>query len=177
VHATTVIVGLGSEVRSDDGVGIRIIRRLERLEIPDGIALVAAGTPGLGILDLIAGYRRLVIVDAADAGFEPGTVLEWRLGDVNTRLSLNASATHGIDLPAAIAAGRKLGLPLPDDIHIVGVQVEDATTLSERCTARVRAAIDEAARSALAIAATDSDRPPAQPASRGAGTCPTGGRS
>jgi hydrogenase maturation protease len=151
VKRGAVIVGLGSEVRTDDGVGLAVIRRLEETGTPDGIELVAAGTPGLGILDLIAGFRRAVIVDAIDAGLDPGTVIRQSVDDLSPA-SLHASVTHGIDLVTALETGRKLGLPLPDELHIVAIQIEDATTLSESCTQAVEAAIDEASNCAVKLA-------------------------
>jgi hydrogenase maturation protease len=96
--------------------------------------------------------RRAVIVDAIDIGAKPGTVVHHHIDDLETPASAHASVTYGIDLTTALEAGRRLGLPLPDEIHIVAVQVADTTTLSERCTPAVEAAIDEAAKLAVSLA-------------------------
>jgi len=152
MRQSAVIVGLGSPVRTDDGVGLEVVRHLEENGPPDDVELVAAGTPGLGILDLISGHRHAVIVDAIDIGAEPGKVVYRKLDDLEAPASLHASVTHGIDLATALEAGRRLGLPLPDEIHIVAVQIEDTSTLSERCTPAVEAAVEEAATLALEIA-------------------------
>lgn len=155
---SSVIVGLGNPVRSDDGVGLRVIEHIEAAGAPDGVDLVAAGTPGLGILDLIAGYRRAVIVDAIDIGADPGTVHHFELADVEKRAPTHTIASHGIDLTAALSLGRRLGLTLPEKIHIAAVQIEDATTLCERCTRAVEGAIAEAAALALDLASEEGVR-------------------
>jgi hypothetical protein len=40
----------------------------------------------------------------------------------------------------ALEYGRSNGLRVPDEIHILGIGVEDVTTFSEECTPRVAAA-------------------------------------
>jgi len=148
----TLILGLGNPVRSDDGVGIHVVDRLREAGPPEGVRLEAAGAAGLAMLDLVAGYERLVVVDAIDAGLEPGTVLELSMEDLERLTPLHAASSHEADLATTLELGRRLGLPMPAEVAIVAVQAADIVTFAEQCTPEVYAAIDEACALALRVA-------------------------
>jgi len=149
-----LILGLGNPLVSDDGVGVRVVEHLRGQPLPPGVDLEEAGTAGLAILDLAVGYDRLVVVDAVDADLEPGTVLELDRADLERMTGRHLVSPHDADLLTALQLGRGLGLPMPEEVHCVAVQVADLTTLVERCTPRVEAAIPAAAEAALRLATT-----------------------
>ncbi|MFC1707968.1 hydrogenase maturation protease [Planctomycetota bacterium] len=140
----TLIMGLGNPVLTDDGVGIHVVERLRCEGAPEGARLELAGTCGLGLLEIVAGYERLVLVDAIDAGRRPGTVLTLGLEELDTLSPAHAASSHEVDLPTALELGRKLGLPMPGEVRIVAIQIADVSTFSETCTQAVRDAIAEA---------------------------------
>ena len=70
-----VLLGIGSELRSDDAAGIRVAERVEALGLPGLISIAGGPAPE----NLTGEIRRLspsllIIVDAADMGLPPGTV-------------------------------------------------------------------------------------------------------
>ncbi|MBT3224281.1 MAG: hydrogenase maturation protease [Proteobacteria bacterium] len=145
--AKTLILGLGNPVRSDDGVGIRVVEQLKGRLSPQvnlEIDIDWAGTAGLGILETIAGYDRLIVVDAIECGEEPGTVLKMGLSDLELRGTEHAFSSHEADFVTTLKLGAKLGLPLPTHISIVAVQVADVACFSEVCTPAVEKAIPKA---------------------------------
>ena len=140
----TIVVGLGNPILSDDSVGIKaagLVRELvagsERIEV------VEAYAGGLRLMEAIAGYDRAVIVDAMTSGTcPPGTVLCLRPGDgARTR---NMLCSHDSDLETSLCVGRELGLALPREIRIVGIEAEDVENFSEELTRSVRAALPAA---------------------------------
>ena len=146
----TLIVGLGNPILTDDGVGIHIVRAVAERCPRDDVAFAEASVGGLRLLDVIAGYERLIMVDAIQTpGGQLGDLYRLRPGDL--RASLHSGSTHDLSLPGALALGRCLGLPLPDDeaITIVAVEVEDVTTFGEACTPQVQAAIPSAVQTIL----------------------------
>jgi len=150
--ARTVILGLGNAILSDDGVGIKVVRHIAKLGAPAGVDLKEAEVAGFALLDLLGGYERAVVVDAIrlrDA--QPGEVTVFDADSLEP--SLHLVAGHQIDLPAALELGRRLGLPLPESVQIVSVQICDDTTFSEECTPAVTAAIPAAASMAVRLAA------------------------
>jgi hydrogenase maturation protease len=148
----TLILGVGNTVRSDDGVGVHIASQIARAGTPDNVDVAHAGTSGLGMLDLIAGYDRLIVVDAIDCGRPPGTILELGLDDLGESTTLNAVNPHQSDLATILETGRRLGLEIPEEVRFVAVQIEDAYTFAETCTPRVAAAVDSACGVAIRLA-------------------------
>ena len=79
MECAVLVLGIGNTLLSDDGVGVHVIRALEngRTNLPENqrdVRLRDAGTLGLALLPEIAEAQRLIIVDAANFGGEPGEV-------------------------------------------------------------------------------------------------------
>ncbi|MBI5445016.1 MAG: hydrogenase maturation protease [Deltaproteobacteria bacterium] len=137
-----VVIGLGSPFLSDDGVGPRVVRELARQGLA-GARLVEAHAGGLLLVEELAGAERAVIVDALiDERREPGEVVVSGIGQATQ----NASCSHDCDLPQAMALGRAMGLPLPEDaaILLVAVVAGEVTRFSETLSPAVEAAVPEA---------------------------------
>ena len=64
----TLILGLGNPILSDDSVGFRVVQGLRaNFSCPD-LTLMESSTSGLGLLDLITGYDKVIIIDAIKTG-------------------------------------------------------------------------------------------------------------
>ena len=136
----TLVVGIGSSILSDDGVGVRVVERLAERALPDDVKVAALGTAGLGLLDLLGDVERLIIVDAIVTGAAPGTIHELRGDDVLRAAHLGVG--HEADLPTTLTIGeRVLGREMPREVVVVAVEAEDVTTFSESLTARVQRAV------------------------------------
>lgn len=149
----TLILGLGNAILCDDGVGIKVARRIAELGPHPGIVVKEAELAGFALIDLLEGFERAVVVDAVrlrDA--EPGEIVIFDGAQLEP--SLHLVAGHQIDLPTALAMGRQLGRPVPHTVSIVGIQVQDDRTFSESCTPAVEAAIERAAQVVLEVATT-----------------------
>lgn len=147
----TLILGLGNPILTDDGIGIHVVRALAAKNLPPDVECAETSIGGLRLLDILAGYERIVIVDAVQIpGGKPGELYPLHPDDVRT--SLHAGSTHDLTLPGALKLGRSLKMKLPEDraIKIVGIQVEDVLTLKEDCTPAVKAAIPRAVNAVLA---------------------------
>src|SRR6202140_3329375 len=70
-----LVAGVGNAWLRDDGFGGEVARRLEQRRLPDGIAVMDAGTGGLDLAyEVMRGYDALVILDVSRQGGEPGTL-------------------------------------------------------------------------------------------------------
>ena len=134
---------MGSDIRADDGVGLHVVRQLENRSFSDSVDIVELGTAGLGLLDLVRGYERLILVDAILTGSEPGTVHVLDGADVARASHLGPG--HDADLPTVLALGEKLaGDQMPQEVIVVAVEAVDVKTVSTRLTPAVEAAVSEA---------------------------------
>ena len=141
----TLVLGLGNPILTDDGVGIHVVRQASMLWDANGVTFSEACVGGLRLLDFLAGYDRVVLVDAiVTPDGQPGDIS--CLGLRELQASLHSGCTHDLSLSGALALGRGLGMPLPDDEQIVIVAVEagDVLTFGEDCTPPVQAAIPPA---------------------------------
>ncbi|WP_432820943.1 hydrogenase maturation protease [Trichloromonas sp.] len=126
MSAHTLILGLGSPILSDDGIGIVMARRLKG-RIP-GVEAATAAMISLDLLEQIAGYRRLFVIDAlARPGATPGTL--HRLAPESGTLHLFCS--HGINFDEILQLGRQLGTPMPE-VSIYGIEIADEIPFGEQ---------------------------------------------
>ena len=118
----TLVLGLGNLVHTDDGAGVHGIQRLSTdPRLPAGVRLLDGGTQGLGLLHHISGVRRLLVIDAVDAGEAPGTVLRFE-GKALAGLPGKASV-HSLGFADMMIALRLLG-ETPPEVVVIGVQPE-----------------------------------------------------
>jgi hydrogenase maturation protease len=72
--SSTLVLGLGNLLCSDDGLGIVALEALRRrFEVPDDVALVDGGTLGLSLLPTLESADHVWILDAVAADAPPGT--------------------------------------------------------------------------------------------------------
>ncbi|MBO8127742.1 MAG: hydrogenase maturation protease [Peptococcaceae bacterium] len=118
------ILGCGNIIAGDDGVGVEVLHELQKRTLPAGVELVEAGAPGLGMLDLMYGARKVIIVDAVADGGPAGRVIRWREAELPKKTS-RAVSVHDISIRDALAFGRKsVPAMMPDEIVVIGITVE-----------------------------------------------------
>lgn len=118
---STLIVGVGNPLQGDDGVGIRVIEELEKREWPAHVEVMDGGMPGVGLVNLLQGRARVIIIDAAEMGRRPGEIVRFRADEVRLTGSSERFSVHRSGVADALALARALELPMPD-IIIYGVQ-------------------------------------------------------
>ncbi len=116
-----LVLGLGNPMRGDDGVGIRVIQSLAGQTLPDGVEVVDGGTQGLGIVNLMEGRQRVIVVDAANVGKAPGEFVCFTPADARLLGDDQSLSVHSAGLRDALLLAKVLQV-LPDEVVIVGVQ-------------------------------------------------------
>jgi hydrogenase maturation protease len=131
----TLVIGLGNPLRGDDGVGLRAIELLAAQTLPPEVEVADGGTQGLGIVNLMEGRRRVILVDAADVGKAPGQYSRFALHETHllddpdlsaNNGGLNAGgrknlSIHAAGLREALLLAHALKM-LPESVIIFGVQ-------------------------------------------------------
>lgn len=116
-----LILGLGNPLQADDGVGCRLIEALATRELPSDVEALDGGAPGIGLINLLEGRRRVIIVDAAEMGRPAGAIVRFRPEEVTLTGSAERFSLHRTAVADALALARALDLPLPEIIFF-GVQ-------------------------------------------------------
>jgi len=137
----TLVLGLGNELLSDDGVGVHAVRRLQS-EGLEGSVLLDGGTLGFALAGEVAEASGLVVLDAAALGAEPGSVAVFEGPELDELLQGGGRDAHGAGL-AQMLAGAKLVGGLPERRALVGIQ-PDATGWGTTLTPAVAAALPAA---------------------------------
>jgi len=140
----TLVLGLGNPILTDDGVGVLVaeaIRASLPLDVPIDIAEVSVG--GLTLMESMIGYDRVILIDALQHGdVKPGTIHRLTLEDLKTINPTQHSASpHDASLITALEAGQRMGLPLPQEITIYAIEVENITDFNDQPTPAVAASI------------------------------------
>jgi hydrogenase maturation protease len=146
----TAIIGLGNPLRGDDGVGVRVVEVLAAHPLPQHVEVIDGGTQGLGVVNLMEGRQRVVLVDAANLGETPGEFIRFTLDEVD--LSGGSGPLgggqhlniHYAGLREALLLARALRT-LPPEVVIFGVQpasVDWESTLSSEVEAALPGLID-----------------------------------
>ena len=122
------VIGIGSSLRQDDGIGIVLLEKLKKIKekLPKNIEYIDGGTGGMNLLHILARFDVVVIIDAVNFGGHPG---ESRLFTSEEALSKKIStrvSTHESDILKIVQLSKKLK-ENPDKIFIFGVQPKDTS--------------------------------------------------
>jgi len=127
-----LVLGIGNILLRDEGVGVHVVREMQRRNMPDFVRLVDAGTAGLDILLSAEKARKLIVIDALKAGGEPGTVYRLRLKseqkDELIRIFGGKEASimslHQVGLVEALRIADRMQCA-PKEIVIIGVEPKE----------------------------------------------------
>jgi len=124
-----VIVGMGNPLLSDDGVGHHAARALGSA-FP-GAAVHTIPMIGMDLLDLIAGYHSLCLVDAMTTGaISIGGINRFPLPGPG----LHGCSSHGPDLQSVLSLGHSLDLGIPRITMVYGIEIGTEIPYGENLT-------------------------------------------
>ena len=122
-RAPKLFVGVGNVLSGDDGVGVRAAEIMLGLTLPPDVEVYEAGTATLELASLLELRKRVVVVDAVDAGAEPGEIFRLKPEQVERQDSFPLSL-HQLGLLHALDETHLRGRP-PASVVLVAVQVGD----------------------------------------------------
>ncbi|MHC4638874.1 MAG: hydrogenase maturation protease [Planctomycetota bacterium] len=126
-----LILGLGNILYGDEGFGAYAAQEMEKMDLPENVEVIDAGTSSLDVLLSSEDINKLIVVDVLKTDSEPGTIYKIKFsGNEREKLSnlfcenqRTAVSLHQVGLLGALAAAEKLG-NLPDEIVILGIEPE-----------------------------------------------------
>lgn len=119
-------MGVGNLLLRDEGVGIHVIRTLEKLEtLPGHVELIDAGTSALDALQAVGESDRLIVIDAIRGGGAPGAIYRFKPADIHTANWATVSL-HQLGFIEALSIAERLG-NAPRDVTIIGIEPNETT--------------------------------------------------
>lgn len=120
-NLSILVLGIGNLIMSDDGVGVRVVQRLqERFRFSPEVALLDGGTLGLDLLPRLDGVERLLVVDAVDTGQEAGALVRLAGESIPAAMETKLSP-HQMGLKDLLAVAELQGFT-PREMVLWGVQ-------------------------------------------------------
>jgi len=140
-----LVLGLGNTLLQDEGIGVRVIERLqEDYEFPEDVQVLDGGTRGLTLLSYFEGVSKLLIVDAVKAGKEPGTLIRLEGEEIPAFFSPKISP-HQEGLPDLLFTARLLNL-YPQEVVLWGIEplsLEPGLELSPLLASKVKELVEK----------------------------------
>lgn len=116
------MVGIGNLLLKDEGIGVHVAQALERIPSPIDFEVIDGGTSP-DILPLLEGFDKLIIVDAAQGGGQPGDIYRFTLDRLSLEDSIHTSV-HQIGLVETLMTTMALGIA-PEETVIIGVEPKE----------------------------------------------------
>ncbi len=137
----TLILFLGNPLFSDDKIGLVLGEKLRDQLVSLGLSVEIAVKTGFAIIDYMEGYDRVIIVDAIHTGkLRPGEVVVLPEDSIKGTSLL---IPHYTGIPEALKTMRALGLSAPRKVFLIGVEVVDPYTISDKMTPEITGKLDE----------------------------------
>jgi hydrogenase maturation protease len=126
-----LVLGMGNPILSDDGVGIVVANSLEgKLE---GVDVATSAMIGLDLLDAIAGYDKVFLIDAMSTG--NGIIGEVkRISREGSAGTMHLFTSHGIHFFELMEMGKSCGLNMPEIGAVYGIEIGDSVCFGNALT-------------------------------------------
>jgi hydrogenase maturation protease len=145
-----LVLGIGSPLICDDGVGFRVVEEIKARNIPD-LDLDQQSVSGLDLIEIMMDYQKVVVVDAiVTEKFPAGTVMLLEPEDFKN--AIHGTNPHEANIHMAIELGRRLAPDrMPKDIQFIAIEVNDVWTVTDVMTEEVENAVPVAAEAVLKV--------------------------
>lgn len=141
---STLVLGMGNPILSDDGVGLLVAEKLRGASLPNDVEVLQSEVAGLRLLELVRGFTRVIIIDAlkspADSAREPGEIVRYEASDFKG--GQRYGSAHSIGLGTVLELGDRLGYEMPRDVVVYAIEAVDVETFGEQLSAPVAAAAE-----------------------------------
>lgn len=124
-----MILGLGNDILTDDGIGVKLVRELQKVIHQAHIAFHTCALGGLEILELISDFDRVIIVDAImTRDGIPGTIVH--LTPANYQETLHLSNYHDVSFLVLLEFAKQIEIPKPEQIDILAIEIVEDLSFS-----------------------------------------------
>jgi hydrogenase maturation protease len=130
-----LVLFLGNPILADDKIGLLLGEMLKSILESEGHEVDILEKTGFSIIDHIENRRAVVIVDSVKTDtHEVGEIVTVKPEDFQQYAPFTS---HYVGIPEALKMMAKLDLNPPEQVHILGIEVEDPYTVSEEMSHRL----------------------------------------
>ncbi len=115
-----LLIGVGNEFRSDDGIGLAIARIFKEKKIPTLIVKEESGE-GIALMEAWQGFDNVILVDAVSSGAEPGKIYKIDANKEKVPTRFFHYSTHAFSVAEAVELARAVN-KLPKKLIIYGIE-------------------------------------------------------
>lgn len=90
----TLIIGIGNILQKDDGIGVHVAQRLDKMTLPQDVQVIDCGTGLINLLSYLTDIDKLIVIDAIKTGSLPGTIFKLQDKDIYESPSNSSSLHH-----------------------------------------------------------------------------------
>jgi hydrogenase maturation protease len=120
------VIGLGNTLRRDDGIGIHILALLqEKFKHNKKISFLNFGIASFGLLNYFDNFKKVLLIDAIEAGFKPATLKIFKLQDASYEIVEKKISSHELTLSDLFRLYQMLKISA--DVYVAGIQVKDTS--------------------------------------------------
>ena len=141
------VLGVGNILLGDEGIGVHVVRELEKEKLPGNVELMDAGTALFSIVHLLKKRKKVIFIDAAKGGGKPGTIYRIPPSQIKNEHSKILSM-HEMGLRECLVTLEQEGVF--QDIVIIGVEpdlidwgVQLSSPLQQKLPEIIRAVLSE----------------------------------
>lgn len=69
-----LIMGVGNYLMGDEGIGVHLIQKMAKMDLPSYVDILDGGTGGFLLLNYFEAYKTIIFIDATMDGKEEGTI-------------------------------------------------------------------------------------------------------
>ncbi len=143
------VIGIGQSLRGDDAAGLEAVRlwhaTYQSARPHREVQMELAELPGIGLIDLLAGARLAILVDAVHSTSAPGTVHVLSEDNI-AAFPAGSRSAHGWGVSETLTLGRQLfSASMPLKLVLIGIEAA-SLGLGDTLSPEVQSALPEAAR-------------------------------
>jgi hydrogenase maturation protease len=120
-----LLIGIGNPYRSDDGVGLVVLRELQAKGFPDTSCIESNGD-GVALMEAWTTASRVILIDAVSSGVKPGTLHRFDALAQAIPARLSFPSTHAFGVAEALQLARALH-QLPASLIVYGIEGKNFT--------------------------------------------------
>jgi hydrogenase maturation protease len=124
---SSIVIGLGNPLMSDEGIGILLVQKLaqqaQNQELPgcENVEFYDGGTGGLNLLYKIENRDKVILIDCAKMGEQPGTIHRFTPDQVRSIKNLGHFSLHEVDILKVLNLAGQLDAA-PKEVVIFGIE-------------------------------------------------------